>query len=64
MVKIDWVEIPAGEFLMGLSEQQIADIRARVRMEAGVDRLVAISSGAPMPRNDPRRPAMRRGRHR
>ena len=39
MVEIDWVEIPKGEFLMGLSEQQIADIRARVRAEAGVDRL-------------------------
>ena len=64
MVKIDWVEIPAGEFLMGLSEQQIADIRARARMEAGVDRLVAISSRAPMPRDHPRRPAMRCGRHR
>ena len=39
MVKIDWVEIPAGKFLMGLSEQQIADIRAKVRAEAGVDQL-------------------------
>jgi formylglycine-generating enzyme required for sulfatase activity len=39
MVKIDWVEIPAGKFLMGLSEQQIADIRARVRSEAGMDDL-------------------------
>jgi formylglycine-generating enzyme required for sulfatase activity len=39
MVKIDWVEIPAGKFLMGLSEQQIADIRATVRAEAGVDQL-------------------------
>jgi formylglycine-generating enzyme required for sulfatase activity len=38
-VKIDWAEIPAGEFLMGLSEQQIADIRTRVRAEAGVDKL-------------------------
>ncbi len=41
MAKIDWVEIPKGEFLMGLSEQQIADIRARVRAEAGVDELSA-----------------------
>jgi formylglycine-generating enzyme required for sulfatase activity len=41
MVKIDWVEIPRGEFLMGLSEQQIADIRARVRVDAGVDKLDA-----------------------
>jgi formylglycine-generating enzyme required for sulfatase activity len=39
MVKIDWVEIPAGKLSMGLSEQQIADIRARVRVEAGVDKL-------------------------
>ena len=39
MIKIDWVEIPSGEFLMGLSEQQIADIRARVRVEAGLDEL-------------------------
>lgn len=38
-VDIEWVEIPSGEFLMGLSEQQIADIRARVRTEAGVDKL-------------------------
>ena len=53
MVKIEWVEIPVGEFLMGLSEQQIADIRARVRMEADVDRLAAISSRAPMPRDYP-----------
>lgn len=37
MIKIDWVEIPAGEFLMGLSEQQIADVRARVRKEVGMD---------------------------
>ncbi|MBN1890622.1 MAG: SUMF1/EgtB/PvdO family nonheme iron enzyme [Thermoflexales bacterium] len=37
MITIDWVEIPAGEFLMGLSEQQIADIRSRVRAEAGMD---------------------------
>jgi len=39
VIKIDWVEIPAGEFLMGLSEQQVADVRARVRAEAGVDKL-------------------------
>jgi len=26
MTKIDWVEIPGGEFSMGLSEGQIADI--------------------------------------
>lgn len=39
MAKIDWVEVPKGEFLMGLSDQQIANIRARVRAEAGVDRL-------------------------
>jgi iron(II)-dependent oxidoreductase len=41
MVKIDWVEVPGGEFLMGLSEQQIADIRARVRADAGVDKFDA-----------------------
>ncbi len=41
MAKIDWVEIPRGEFLMGLSEQQIAGIRARVRAEAGVGELGA-----------------------
>jgi len=37
MVKIEWVEIPAGEFPAGLSEQQADDIRAKVRAEAGVD---------------------------
>lgn len=37
MVKIDWVEIPGGEFLMGLSEEQIAGIRAKVRAEVGFD---------------------------
>jgi hypothetical protein len=37
MVKIDWVEIPRGEFLMGFSDQQIADSRARARAEAGMD---------------------------
>ena len=39
MIKVDWVEIPAGEFLMGLSEQQIADIRAKVRAEANMGSL-------------------------
>ena len=37
MVKIEWVEIPAGEFLAGLSDQQADNIRAKVRAEAGVD---------------------------
>jgi formylglycine-generating enzyme required for sulfatase activity len=39
MTKIDWVEIPGGEFLMGLSERQIADIRARARAEARMEEL-------------------------
>jgi formylglycine-generating enzyme required for sulfatase activity len=39
MVEIDWVEIPGGEFLIGISERQAEDIRARVRAECGVDRL-------------------------
>ncbi|MCP4539570.1 MAG: hypothetical protein GY832_20740, partial [Chloroflexi bacterium] len=41
MIKIDWVEIPKGKFLMGLSEQQITDIRAKVRADVGVDKLDA-----------------------
>jgi formylglycine-generating enzyme required for sulfatase activity len=39
MIKIDWVEIPRGKFFMGLSEKQIADIRTKVRAEAGLDKL-------------------------
>jgi len=35
MVKIDWVEIPAGEFLMGLSEEQVAHFRERMRAQLG-----------------------------
>jgi formylglycine-generating enzyme required for sulfatase activity len=35
MVEIDWVEIPAGEFLMGLSEEQIAHFRAQMRAQLG-----------------------------
>ena len=33
MVEIDWVEIPAGEFLMGLSEEQVAYFRARMAQD-------------------------------
>jgi formylglycine-generating enzyme required for sulfatase activity len=32
MVEIDWVEIPAGEFLMGLSAAQVAQLRARMAL--------------------------------
>ena len=39
MVKIDWVEIPEGEFLIGLSDEQRAAIRARLRAEFGVDQM-------------------------
>jgi formylglycine-generating enzyme required for sulfatase activity len=41
MVEIDWVEIPGGEFLIGISEQQAEDIRARVRAECGADKVDA-----------------------
>jgi hypothetical protein len=30
MPKIDWVEIPAGQFFMGLSAQQLADLKSRL----------------------------------
>jgi formylglycine-generating enzyme required for sulfatase activity len=33
MVEIDWVEIPAGEFLMGLSKEQVAHFRARMAQD-------------------------------
>jgi formylglycine-generating enzyme required for sulfatase activity len=33
MVKIDWVEIPAGEFLMGLSEEQVEQMRKQLPAE-------------------------------
>lgn len=39
MIKIDWVEIPAGEFLMGLSEERKDLIRKRVRAYYDADQL-------------------------
>ncbi len=33
MIEIDWVEIPVGEFLMGLSEEQAARFRARMAQD-------------------------------
>jgi formylglycine-generating enzyme required for sulfatase activity len=36
VVEIDWVEIPRGEFAMGLSEKQLAEIRERIRRREGV----------------------------
>jgi len=38
-IEIDWVEIPGGEFLVGLSDEQRAYLRERVRIEQGFDRL-------------------------
>jgi hypothetical protein len=35
----EWIEIPAGECLIGLSETQFAALRARVREEQGYDHL-------------------------
>jgi len=35
-IDIDWVEIPAGEFLMGLSEEQVAYLRDRMAQEKQV----------------------------
>src|SRR5262249_22275431 len=39
VVRIDWVEIPAGEYLTGISEQQREMLRSRVRQQMGFDRL-------------------------
>jgi formylglycine-generating enzyme required for sulfatase activity len=38
-VDIEWVEIPEGEFLTGLSEEQRAEIRTRLRAEFEIDQL-------------------------
>ncbi len=41
MDRIQWVEIPAGEYLTGLSEQQRETLRTRVRAQVNFDRLSA-----------------------
>jgi formylglycine-generating enzyme required for sulfatase activity len=41
MTEIDWVEIPAGEFLMGLSDEQVEAFRERFRAKLSrLDRLL------------------------
>ncbi len=35
MIEIDWVEIPAGEFLMGLSKEQVTHLRAQMKAQLG-----------------------------
>ena len=39
MIEIDWIQIPEGEFLYGLSDQQQAAIREKLRAEYGIDRI-------------------------
>jgi len=39
MIEIDWVEIPEGEFLFGLSDKQRLAIRVRLRAEFVIDQL-------------------------
>ena len=40
MIEIDWVEIPKGEFYLGLSEAQITDMRERIRKGEGLERSI------------------------
>lgn len=37
MINIDWIEIPKGEFILGLSERQKESIREKLRKEYGID---------------------------
>ncbi len=39
MIRIEWVEIPAGQFASGLSREQKADLSQRLRADFGIDRL-------------------------
>jgi formylglycine-generating enzyme required for sulfatase activity len=39
VIEIDWVEIPEGEFLFGLSSEQRDMIRAQLHVEFGIDRM-------------------------
>lgn len=40
-IEIEWVEIPSGEFLSGLSDSQRDALRSKLRVEFGVDQLDA-----------------------
>lgn len=39
LLEIDWVKIPEGRMLAGLSDEQRADLRPRLRAEFGIDEL-------------------------
>lgn len=39
MIEIEWIKIPEGEFLFGLSDKQQEAIRARLRDEFGIDQM-------------------------
>lgn len=41
MIPIEWVEIPAGEFITGISEEQRLQLRQRLREDFGVAKLTS-----------------------
>lgn len=39
MIEIDWIEIPKGEFIFGLSDEQRTGIKTQLDIEFGIDKL-------------------------